>query len=344
MGVELLRKSVNFTAGLLERTGLLRARFQSVGRLRILCYHGVCADADVEQAWVPSFFVSASRLAEHMEMLHRFGPIVYLPEYFAHPQRTDPPCGACTAVTFDDVPACAYVHALPVLRRYDIRASFFISTGHARSGRLFAADVLHLIGCYPELVSPGVRQSLATLLAEPARHKRMSLDMQQMMIAEAEAMVRREAPAHIVEALRCANWDEVRAIAAAGHEIGGHTVDHAILGYQEKTQRRTQIAQCAVDIATEVGQRPVGFAYPNGGPGDFDPQDERWIEECGFKYALSTQPGAVRPDSSRFALPRCGVSMSRRAGVLGMELTGALDRRRLAQHGWDADFSREVVL
>ncbi|HRX86060.1 MAG TPA: polysaccharide deacetylase family protein [Phycisphaerae bacterium] len=333
MTTQLLRSTVDTTAALLERTHWLCARFRKQARLRILCYHGVCADEDADQPWVPSYFVAASRFADQMKLLQRYGPVVFLPEFL---QRAELVGEACTAVTFDDVAACTYRHALPVLERLGIRASFFVSTSYARTGRLFVADVLNLIGWDPELVSVGVRRSLASLLRDPVRHKRMPLGTQQTLLAEAEAMVRESADPHVVDALRCMNWDEVRTIDRAGHEIGGHTADHAILGWQEDRVRRAQILRCAEDIRTELGRAPIGFAYPNGGPGDFADCDVRVLRECGFRYAVSTQPGPIESNSDRFALPRCGVGIAHHPAMLALELTGTLDARRSTQAGWDS--------
>lgn len=334
MAAQLLRFTVDTTAGLLERSRVLHARFRKAGRLRILCYHGVCADADAGQAWVPRYFVPASLFAEHLRLLQRYGRVIFLPEQLAEVQASGE---ACTAVTFDDVPACTYRHALPVLQELGVRASFFIATGYAASGRLFPADVLHLLRQMPELVSPGVRQALRSLTADPARHKRMRLADQQTLLAEAEAMIRESADPRIVAGLRCMNWDEVRTVAERGHEIGGHTVDHAILGWQDERTRRAQILRCVKDITVEVGVSPVGFAYPNGGPGDFGDADKQVLKSCGVRYALSTEPGSVSVVGDRFALPRSGVGMQHAPAMLAMELSGALDARRRAQAGWPVD-------
>lgn len=334
MANELLHSAADTAATVLDRLGFLRSRFIRNGALRVLCYHGVCADADVGAPWVPSYFVSASRFAEHLALLQRFGRVVPVAEYLSQSDgRRDE---ACIAITFDDVAACTMQHALPVLDAYGMRASFYVSTGHARSGHLFAADVLHLIRSQPELVSAGVLRALAALIRDPARHKLMTLDAQQTLLAEAEAMVRRRADRRIVDALRCVNWGEVRLLAARGHEIGGHTVDHAILGKQSAGVRREQIAGCRDDLVREIGSQPLGFAFPNGGPGDFDETDATLLREHGFSYALTTQPGPVTRESDRFALPRSGIGQGHSAGMLAVELSGMLDGRRRRQSGWDA--------
>jgi peptidoglycan/xylan/chitin deacetylase (PgdA/CDA1 family) len=337
---EIVQQTTHAAAAALSRTGVLQRRFQRNAALRILGFHGVCADADAGQPWVPDYFVTATRFAEHLEMAQRLGPIVSLPEYLPRLAKSSGIDGkeqpAAIAITFDDVPACTLEHALPVLDRLGIRASFYVSTGHARSGRLFVADMLRLIRVQPELVSPGARRALASLLEDPQAHKRLALPALRTILAEAEIMLHRRVDSRVREALRCVNWGEVRGLASAGHDIGGHTVDHAILARQTDALRREQIMTCAQDIRREIGRQPVGFAYPNGAPGDFDERDHDSLRAAGFTHALTTTPGPVTGDGTWFALPRTCVGMGHSAGMLAVELSGMLDarrRRQVAQSG-----------
>jgi len=320
-----IRPTLEYAVGALQRVGAFRARFRRNRALRILCYHGVCSDADASALWVPDYFVSASRFAEQMELLGEMGPVVFLPDYLRRAQGE--PDEACSAVTFDDVAACTLHHALPVLERCNIRASFFVATGFARSGRLFLPDVLLLVRSCPELVTPELRRALAHLLRDRQAHKRLPLHAVAGLAADAQAMIASRADPHIIGAMRCLNWDELRQVAARGHEIGGHTVDHAILGRQAPQVRSAQIAECTQDITREIGTAPVGFAFPNGEPGDFDASDQALLAQFGYAYAVGMHPGAVTRPTDVFNLPRLGVGMRQSTALLAARLAGLLDGR-----------------
>ena len=93
------------------------------------------------------------------------------------------------------------------------------------------------------------------------------------------------------------DWDDVAAIAALGHEIGGHTSDHLDLTTLTPVEALAQIERDRTMLGAR-GQRPVSFAYPFGA---FDPEVERLVE----KLAIPPQgaPGASPSSPSRGTAP-----------------------------------------
>lgn len=320
-------------AALLDRCGVLKLQFQRRRGLRILCYHGVCADELVGQPGVPPYFVGATEFARHVDVLRRFGPIVHLPEVADALQGDRWPEASATAITFDDVAACTFVHARPALAQRQVRASFFVATGHVETGRLFWSDLLRLVRSDPGLLATGRRAKLEWLLDEPAQHKQMTLVQLFAALEQSEREVRDRLPAVLRETLRPLNWDEVVALAADGHDIGGHTVDHIVLGWQPDDIRRQQIRDSVRAIERRLGRPPIAFAYPNGGPGDFALRDWDMLRAQGVRYALSTCPGFA-PGPGPFALPRVSIGTGLGPERFALELSGLLDARRRRQHGW----------
>ncbi|MEO3752741.1 polysaccharide deacetylase family protein [Streptomyces sp. B6B3] len=84
--------------------------------------------------------------------------------------------------------------------------------------------------------------------------------------------------------------EQVRALAGAGHEIGGHTVDHDTLTELTDEERRRQVCQ---DRQTwrEHGFQVSSFAYPHGAE-DADAQD--LVADCGYDSARDVG-GLVSP-------------------------------------------------
>ena len=321
-------------AALLQRCGFPGLCFQRRRGLRIVCYHGVCADEAAGKPWVPAHFVSASTFAKQMAILSRFGPIVHLPDVLHDLTSGRWDLRSCSAVTFDDVTACTFEHARSVLAEFRVRATFFVSTGHATTGRLFNADVIDLLRLHPELIPPDETVRLGQLLRRQADHKLMTLEQLRTTLNDAENILRQNIDPSIVNALRPVNWDEIRALTATGHDIGGHTVDHSILGRQSCRTRSSQIAGCVADIEREIGRRPTGFAYPNGGPGDFQELDYPILQRCGIRYAVSTRAGFCAGGTERYALPRVCIGAGHTPDKFALEVSGLWDRRRQRQQGW----------
>lgn len=130
------------------------------------------------------------------------------------------------------------------------------------------------------------------------------------------------------------SWDEVKMLAAAGYEIGSHTVSHLNLtkvpkdytlsDHQQKVRR--EIEEAATTLTQKLGQPPVAFAYPFG---NYDSFAMGACREAGYRMAFSIDPGAIDNQSSVYALPRKMVvngtslkSFERALAVEPLHLTG----------------------
>jgi len=327
------RHGGRFTPNLCGQSRPWSLVFNRATGLRILCYHGVCADEAGASPWVRSHFVTASQFRHHVELLLRRGCVAYLPDVIPRMKQFGERAGPHFAITFDDVAACTFVHARPVLHRLGIRASFFVATGHVTTGRLFCGDLVHLLRCEGRRSDCAKDRAMDPVLAKAYSYKQMTLEEADAMNSQAEAILHDRLDPSIREALRPMNWDEVAQLAADGHEIGAHTVDHVILGRQTPQVRREQIANSVLELERRLQTKVTGFAYPNGGPGDFGPPDRTVLHELGVQYALTTRPGSVDGEDV-FSLPRISVGLGHTRRRFALELTGVLDRRRRRQYGW----------
>ena len=99
--------------------------------------------------------------------------------------------------------------------------------------------------------------------------------------------------------------DQVRALAASGMGIGGHTMRHPILASISDDEARNEIAG-GRDALEALVRQPVSlFAYPNGKPGtDYTAAHVSMVKDLGFSAAFSTSPGAATAKSSLYELPR----------------------------------------
>ncbi len=59
--------------------------------------------------------------------------------------------------------------------------------------------------------------------------------------------------------------DIARAVAAAGHIIGNHTMTHPLLIFQSEAQTRTELADCRQVLQDTIGQHSNLFRPPFGG-------------------------------------------------------------------------------
>lgn len=112
---------------------------------------------------------------------------------------------------------------------------------------------------------------------------------------------------------RLLDADQIRTMASEGWDIGGHTVTHADLTTLGPAQVRREIADCRSQLQDLLGTPVDSFCYPSG---CVDETARGLVKEAGFKWAVTTSRGRVRPGTDRFLLPR--VSVSHRAGPIGL--------------------------
>jgi peptidoglycan/xylan/chitin deacetylase (PgdA/CDA1 family) len=115
--------------------------------------------------------------------------------------------------------------------------------------------------------------------------------------------------------------DGVRSVAAAGHEVGSHTLTHVRLAGAGILERETAGSRRVLE---EVLQREVpGFCYPWG---VFDAAATDAVRAAGYDHACVT--GDYLP-GDRFTLPRSYVA----PGDTGLHLMAKLTRHHLRMRG-----------
>ncbi len=97
------------------------------------------------------------------------------------------------------------------------------------------------------------------------------------------------------------SWDEARELSAAGIEIAGHSVSHAVLPNLPPARARAEIEGCRDEIQRKVGERPRHFAYPNG---YHNAAVRRLVAASGFEAAVTTEDRENRRGGDPYALRR----------------------------------------
>lgn len=276
-------------------------------RLSILIYHRVLPQPDLlfpEEGDVKTFDMQMRNLAASFKI------IPFLDAVRGLRQGKLPPRAAC--ITFDDGYADNAEIALPVLQKYGIPATFFVSTSFLDGGRMWNDTVIELIrgapgntldlsgiglGQFEIGTIPQRRQAVYSVLGQL---KYLPLESRQSRIKTMCALIPVIPPSNLMMTSA-----QIRALHNAGMEIGGHTVNHPILARMENSAARAEIAN-GKEMLEGIIRAPVRlFAYPNGKPGrDYLPDHVRMVRELGFDAAVSTAHGAARIGSDLYQLPR----------------------------------------
>ncbi len=290
---------------MLART-LIR-RLSPADRLSIFIFHRVLPAPDPLLPWEPD----AQQFDWIVRFISRSYQVLPLAEAADRLARRSLPTAAA-AITFDDGYADNVQVAVPVLRRYGVTATFFIATAYLDGGRMWNDDVIEAARVFPagfadlnamglgvyELgdVSSRLRCYEAVLpqikYLEPSRRERI-----------ARAMARQAGVADRSDLMMTS--DQLKSLAAAGMDVGGHTMTHPILQRVDEAVAKREIVEGRGKLESLLGAPPCVFAYPNGAPGrDYSERHVEMVRQAGYTAAVSTSPEIAGPGADLFQLPR----------------------------------------
>lgn len=302
----------------------------------ILVYHRVTKLVSDPQL----LCVSPQNFIEHLKILKRhFCPIRLqqlvqdIKKGRIHPRSV--------VLTFDDGYADNLYNAEPLLKQYNIPATFFVTTGNLRQEREFWWDELERI-----LLQPGVLpQNLSLNIGEriyqwdlgsdadysqdafsryckwnvmeksdpTARHnlyrslyqilQSLFHDERLRVLDELRLLVGNKLA--IRQTYHCLSTEELRHIAKENLiEIGAHSVTHPVFSSSSIEEQRREIFQSKVRLEEILSHPLNSFSYPYGAKSHYTEETISLIKEAGFVCACANFTEVVRKGSDYFKLPR----------------------------------------
>ena len=295
----------------------LRSRF--VGEALILGYHRV---ADVPRDTY-SLCVTPQHFAEQLQVLHKYTQPISLRQLAKGlldgtlPKRS-------VVVTFDDGYADVVDYAVPLIERYQIPATVFVSTGYA--GREFWWDELERIvlsaAVLPDELSLDVKVGTFEWTVHDAAHLTRDKGVLSPRVRLLESLYafllpllyeeRQEALAHLWAWAGTRSNDGAHSRALTSEElvrlagerlvdIGAHTVTHPVLSGLPEAAQRSEIEQSKACLEELLGSPVTTFSYPNGSLSEETPG---LVREVGFMCACASHSDVVWRGSDQFYLPR----------------------------------------
>ena len=279
-------------------------------RLSVLIFHRVTAEAD------PLFpdDVDARRFDKICAWLKRWFHVLPLDEAVQRLRSKTLPARAA-AITFDDGYRDNREVALPILQRHDLCATFFIATGFLDGGCMWNDIVIESVRRTSESVidlRPLGIPGLALLDVGDMQQKRAAIDVVLRSLKYLPLDQRLNAALRMTALLgirvpmhNMMTSEQVRALRAAGMQIGAHTVLHPILAGLSDDAARAEMLQSKQRLEHILGERVTLFAYPNGRPEqDFTERSVEIAREIGFSAAVSTAKGVAHAGTDPLRIPR----------------------------------------
>ncbi|MET0106818.1 MAG: polysaccharide deacetylase family protein [Sedimenticola sp.] len=275
--------------------------------MSILIYHRVLPSHDTLRPNEPT----AEEFSWQMEMLNRYFVPLPLHKALELLQNEELPQRA-VCVTFDDGYADNESVALPILKKWAVPATVFVSTAFLNGGRMWNDTVIEAIR-----VSSGefdLRVLGLGIIKVDSDHMRLEAINSILTKLKYMPQKQRADAVNYIESLVDKNSlqkdlmltnQQLINLKESGVEIGAHTVDHPILMKLEHSESRRQIENGKLALEDIIGTKIRYFAYPNGIlDKDYNVEHTKLINDIGFEAAVTTNKGVTTKESDIYQLPR----------------------------------------
>lgn len=254
------------------------------------------------------------------------------------------------AITVDDGYYDFYTVAYPILKKYRVPATVFVTTKFVDGGFWLWPDkisyALDSLSEIPEEIQLGSQRVSAGeltptykqqvwhaivgyLLAIPECDK-------QQWISNFAAKQNLNIPVEPIDDYRAVTWGQLREMEENGIEVGGHTVTHPSLGRVGYEQLRAEVVECKRALDQQLDCRERHFCYPNGQLQDFTEVAKAVVSEAGFQSAVVAFHDSMRL-ADIYELRRYSSSEDQfqfMKSVAGLELLASLINNSNSRLSW----------
>jgi peptidoglycan/xylan/chitin deacetylase (PgdA/CDA1 family)/CelD/BcsL family acetyltransferase involved in cellulose biosynthesis len=292
-------------------------------KFAILCYHRVgTGGVPLYSQLEPEVFEAQMRF---LRARYRLVSLDALQEELSNPKTTEP----SIAITFDDGYRDVYTHAFPVLQRYNIPATIFITAGAVESGEVSWYDKVFLA------LNVAPNEKLDLVLDKP---RRFLLPTAAARLQAAEEIImwlrglpdeqRKEFCLQLEKLVpltqdqvtnHMLTWEQIRTMHQAGICFGAHTLSHPIVSRLSPSALDGELRGSKTMVEVRLGVPVLHFAYPFGKPEDYK-NTQATVEGAGFRTASTTVWGINTPGANPYELCRVSVGEERHLATFGMKL------------------------
>ena len=290
-------------------------------KLIILYYHRVVNKNEAENIRTPGMYVDVDEFEAQMEFIKNFyHPISETDIIHSVNNRKKLPDYSIW-ITFDDGYRDIYTRAFPILKKYKIPATVFITTGFINKTIIpckdYIAYAVRMRGM--EEIKHSIDEKVEIL---PLGNKEDQNNTIKRLcgVLENKSRFEQKCLKKLIELFKIKienipdiflSWDEINELSQEGLSIGSHTVMHRKLSLLSSEEIEKECLESKSEIEERLEKKVISFAYPKGKKPDCD--SERSIpilKNSKFKLAVTTNGGfnSINTTDDLLNLNRLGAS------------------------------------
>lgn len=288
--------------------------------LTILMYHGISQPSDnVGLINFEGKHKNVDEFEKELKLLVKYCNPISLESAILNTRLPANP----VVLTFDDGYRNNYTYAYPLLKKYHVPATIFLTTGFIDRTHYLWTDQLEYIIDHAPFQNIDFHWEAGCLKLEMAsRHDKMrtigSIKRYLKTLSETNKLNFLNQLQSFLEIeydwdkipslLLPLSWDEIREMQQSGLvSFGSHTVTHPILANCSAEQQQKELAFSQQRLNVELGKTCDLFAYPNGTIADYNEKTIALLKELGYLGAVTTTIGYIdEQNRDNFQLSRFG--------------------------------------
>jgi len=232
-------------------------------------------------------------------------------------------------ITFDDGYRDNYINAFPILKKYQVPATIFITAGVINSGKMLWYDVI--VDAFEKTNKTYVdlhylnlgTYSLISKSDKLRATKEVAVSGKYLKRNEKEAFIKNILkelgvhPENNINSQSMLTWDDIKIMSDNGISFGSHGMSHTILTTLSPEEAEFEITESKKMIEEKTGIAVHFFSYPNGGRKDFNEAIIQTLKKNNYTAACGLTRGGNDQNISLMELDRYCVTKCMIAGLSG---------------------------
>lgn len=222
----------------------------------------------------------------------------------------------CLAVTFDDGFKDNYTIAYPILRKYNVPATIFISPGFIETGKVpWFIKVRYIFMQTPlKRIRSNIGGQEYDLIMETSRERFLASEDFMCYLKRCEDDNRGRLLNELCDQLGINDfseindlmltWEQIREMSNGGVSFGAHTMSHPVLARLTPEEAQEEIKESKKKIEAMIGKRVDSFSYPFGKRTDYSESLISLLRKMNFECAVTTEASSNRGRVNLFELHR----------------------------------------
>lgn len=207
-------------------------------------------------------------------------------------------------LTCDDGWLSTYHNVMPIIKKYNVPISVFVSPDRCRNGKNYwfnALDILDKEHIKTQIFNRGLFKKEAMFYPVEMLLKALKIEQIEEILTECA-----KNDGVSLEGRNIINIHELRDMDSSGLvNFGAHTINHPILANETDEVCLSEIRNSVIELEDILQKKVTSFAYPNGVKVlDFGSREMSILEECGITDAVTLENGFVKQGCNRLCLPR----------------------------------------